>query len=312
MSSKRMHILNDIHLVTNRCFQERLLMLPNDKINFIIGYWFTRALEKYGQGLKVFAFIFLSNHFHILVRDTMGTLARFMCYFEANVARAINEIIGRKGTFWQDNYDDKIVDGEKKFWGAYTYVTCNAVKAGLVNTAKEWIGWSSYDHALTGERYSFTAINRNRYNKASRNRKEKPDPKQYEETYSFCLETPLGLEGKGIEEQAEDILPRIAEQEAAFQDARDDKPPLGTDGIQGQSPFDRPCTSERKPKRRFACDSNEKLHERLEGFREFVGKYADVHEQFRKNLKTTAPFHNQWPVGSYPPGRWRPIGAVDG
>ena len=48
MSSGRMHLRNDIHLVTNRCFQERFFMLPNDEINFIIGYWFARALELYG------------------------------------------------------------------------------------------------------------------------------------------------------------------------------------------------------------------------------------------------------------------------
>ena len=48
MSCKRMHLLGDIHFVTNRCFQGRLFLLPNEKINFIIGYWFTRALKKYG------------------------------------------------------------------------------------------------------------------------------------------------------------------------------------------------------------------------------------------------------------------------
>ena len=312
MSCKRMHLPGDIHLVTNRCFQGRLLMLPNEKINFIIGYWFARALEKYGKGLKVFAFIFLSNHFHILLRDTRGNLARFMCYFQANVARAINEILGRKGTFWEAHYDDKIVDGEPAFWKAYTYITCNAVKAGLVNTAKEWVGWGSHDHALSGERYRFTAINRNQYNKASRNRQMKPDPKQYEETYAFCLEAPLGLEGTCIEDQCDYLRLKIATQEATFRANRKNRPPLGIDAIRRQSPFERPLTSARKPKRRFACESKEKLVERLAVFHKFVGHYADVHEQFKKNMKTTAKFHNEWPPGSYPPSRWRPFGAADG
>ena len=62
MSCHRMHLPGDVHLVTNRCLQGRLLMLPNEDINFIIGYWFARALEKFGQGIEVFAFVFLGNH----------------------------------------------------------------------------------------------------------------------------------------------------------------------------------------------------------------------------------------------------------
>jgi REP element-mobilizing transposase RayT len=312
MSCKRMHLPGDIHLVTNRCFQGRLLMLPNKKINFIIGYWFARALKKYGQGLKIYAFVFLSNHLHILLRDTQGSLAAFMCYFESNVARAVNEARGRKGAFWENHYDDKIIDGEGEFLKKYTYVTCNAVKAGLVNRAEEWIGWCSTEHALNGKPYCFTAINRNQYNKASRNRKKKPDPKLYEETYTFCLEPLLGLENMSIEEQADYLRPLIAAQEADFRELRGNKPPLGIDAIQRQNPFDRPCTSAKKPKRRFACESKEKLNERMESLRQFIGLYATVHQQFKTNLKSSAPFHNEWPIGSYPPSRWRPCSAVGG
>ena len=312
MSCKRMHFAGDIHLVTNRCFQERLFLLPNPKVNFIIGYWFTRALKKYGRGLKIYAFIFLSNHFHILLKDTMGNLARFMCYFEANVARAVNQILGRRGTFWQGHYDDQVVVGEANFWKKYNYITCNAVKAGLVHTAAEWIGWSSYDCALNGGRYSFTAINKNQCQKASRNRKNPPDPKRFEETYEFSLTEPLGFEGKSIEEQAEYIRPLLEQQEVAFRDARQNKPPLGVEQIRRQNPLDRPQTTERKPKRRFSCDNEEELRERMDGLRTFVGQYAEVYKQFRENLKVKKSFHNEWPLGSYPPGRWRPIGAAVG
>ena len=42
-----------------------------------------------------------------------------------------------------------------------------------------------------------------------------------------------------------------------------------------------------------------------------VGDYATVHEQFTTNTKTTTSFHNEWPLGSYPPSRWQPMGATD-
>ena len=61
MGLVRMHHQNAIHFVTNRCFQERLLLLPSRTVNHIIGYWFARAHTLYGQGLEIYAFIFLSN-----------------------------------------------------------------------------------------------------------------------------------------------------------------------------------------------------------------------------------------------------------
>ena len=112
MGLVRMHQQNDIHFVTNRCFQERLFMLPSHTVNHIIGYWFARAYERYGARLEFYAFIFLSNHFHFLLRDTLGTLASFMGYFQGNVAKTINEYLGRKGDFWAREYDDVLVDDE--------------------------------------------------------------------------------------------------------------------------------------------------------------------------------------------------------
>ncbi len=162
----RMHDKGAIHFVTNRCFQERLFMLPNEKINKIIGYWFSRAMEKYGAGLEVFAFIFLSNHFHALIRDNGGSLSEFMGYFQGNVAKAINVALGRKGDFWSREYDDVLVDNEYEdaFLDRYAYIVCNSVKAGLTDKAEDWIGWNSINAALTGETFSFTGENKTKKN----------------------------------------------------------------------------------------------------------------------------------------------------
>ena len=64
----RVHQNGTIYFVTNRCHQERFLMLPRPGIIKTIGAWLGRALHKYGDGIEIFTFIFLSNHFHILLR----------------------------------------------------------------------------------------------------------------------------------------------------------------------------------------------------------------------------------------------------
>ncbi|MCP4603568.1 MAG: hypothetical protein GY847_24130, partial [Proteobacteria bacterium] len=95
MGSGRMHNPGDIHLVTNRCEEGRFFLLPTEEVYEIVEYWLARAMCKVGGGLQVYCFFFLSNHLHLLCRDTEGTLAKFMEYFLSNVARAINRKLGR-------------------------------------------------------------------------------------------------------------------------------------------------------------------------------------------------------------------------
>jgi REP element-mobilizing transposase RayT len=307
MSGRRMHIKNEIHLITNRCFQQRLLMLPCDEVNFIIGYWFARSLVKFGAGLDIFTFVFLSNHFHLIVRDTAGTLSAFLGYFQANVAKALNERMGRNGAFWQGHYDDQVVEGEDTFWDKYIYVTGNAVKAGLVDASDDWVGWSSLDKALHGGTFRFTALNRSRYNKACQHRKKKPDPKQFEETYEFTLTPPLGLEKQTVEERADHLRPLLRKQEAIWKEQREGKPPLGIDAVLNQHPTDRPRNPARSPKKRFACKDERRLKERLAEYRAFIGAYREIYEQFKIAAKKRKRFHCEWPIGSYPPGARYPI-----
>ena len=78
MSSGRMHNLGDIHMVTNRCEEGAFFLLPTALINEIITYWLARSMSKFGNGLKIYCYFFLSNHFHLFCKDTEGTLAEFM------------------------------------------------------------------------------------------------------------------------------------------------------------------------------------------------------------------------------------------
>lgn len=141
MSCIQTYVPGDTHTIADACFQRPLLMLPNGIIKFIIGYWFTRAQKKYSQGIKIFAFIFLSNIFHMLPRDTSGNNARIMCYFEPDVAGAINEELERKGPLEEKHNNYKTIDEEGEFLKTHTYLLRNAVKTGPVNTAKEKTGW---------------------------------------------------------------------------------------------------------------------------------------------------------------------------
>jgi putative transposase len=309
MSSNRMHYTNTVHFITNRCEHEMMFLLPTDRTTETIQSWFARALCLFGQGIEIYAFIFLSNHFHILVRDTKGTLAAFMCYFQANVAKAINKELGRKGRFWSREYDDVIVDGDDAFLDRYAYVVANAVKAGLVNRADEWTGWNSLGGALGNGEYCFEMLNRTKLHNATR-RGQKVDPTRFTEEWSFELSVPPMLAEKTETERRRFIRQLVTGTENMFHEQRNNKPPLGVENILRQRPTDRPKTVSFRPRIKFFCLDAEHRHALIDAYRTFVGAYKGTLHVFRNAAYNGRRPVVEWPEGSYPPSCFYPVGSL--
>jgi REP element-mobilizing transposase RayT len=311
MSSGRMHYWGDIHMVTNRCEEGRFFMKPTREVVDIIRYWFGRSMAQHGAGLEVYAFCFMSNHFHVLCRDTGGQLAKFMGYFQGNVARALNGHLGRgPAHFWQGHYHDQIVDGPRMFWQKYLYVTTNPVKSGLVNKAAEWKGFCSFKASLSGKRIYAHGVDQTRLHHASRGKK-KPNPGDFVERFEFELAIPPGFEEMSQPVRAREIgrMVRKAEKFRAAQ--RGNRPALGMDRVLRMSSQHRPKAPPRLPHRRFACDSKQREHERLEEYRQFIAAYKNTYAQFRSASLRGFVFRGQWPRGSFPPSCDAVVVALD-
>jgi len=311
MSKNRMHFNNTIHFVTNRTEHEMFLLLPHENITKLIQGWFARAHRKCGQGLEIYAFIFMSNHFHILCNDTRGTLAAFMCYFQSNLAKAINQELNRSGRFWSREYDDVIVEGDDAVIDRFAYTVCNAVKSGLVNTAAEWIGWSSLTGAMSDGKYSFELLNKTKLHHATRNGK-KVDKSKFIETWSFELTPPPFLQQKSEDERTGAVKALIETAESQYRAARGEKPPLGAAGIMKQHCFDRPQAASFRPRIAVLCFDKARKDEWRESYRAFVGGYREVYDGYKKaSYKRRKVLSLKWPEGSYPPSCMVPVGMAE-
>ena len=300
MSSNRMHFPNTVHFITNRTENEMFLLKPTENITKIIQTWFARALCKEGQGLEIYAFIFLSNHFHLLVNDTKGTLAAFMCYFEANVAKAINRELGRRGSFWAREYDDVIVDGDEAFWDRYAYTLGNAVKAGLVDKSDEWIGWNSLAGARSDGEYSFEMLNRTKLHNATR-RGQKVDNSKFIETWSFSLTTPPKHAGMSDAEKRNHIDSLLESAETEYRALRGNKPPLGVKNVLRQRTTERPRDPSFRQRIKVFCLDRARREQLLACYRSFVGGYREIFDVYSKAAAMKSRPIVEWPHGSYPP-----------
>ena len=89
------------YFVTSRCYQGRLLLRPSVEMNEVVGGVLARAVQQSAGSVRMHAFTFASNHFHLLVWARGAALASFMQYLRANLSRKVGRLVDWSGGFWE-------------------------------------------------------------------------------------------------------------------------------------------------------------------------------------------------------------------
>ena len=92
-----------------------------------------------GSRYWLFAWSVMPNHVHVLFQ-TIGNLpiAGVLHSWKSYSAKAANQILGRRGEFWQHEYHDHLIRNTAEFDRATMYVKENPSKAGLKNWPWVW------------------------------------------------------------------------------------------------------------------------------------------------------------------------------
>ena len=92
---------------------------------------------------RVYGFVILSDHFHIVLKTPQSNLARGMQTFRYSYANAWWRRHRFGGHVFQGRYRTELVEDETYLWTVTRYVHLNPVRAGLVDHPVDW-RWSSY------------------------------------------------------------------------------------------------------------------------------------------------------------------------
>lgn len=300
-----------IFFVTNRCEEERFFLRPTKKINNLIGAWFGRALALYGDGIELYAFIFLSNHLHILCKDGKGQLSKVMWYFQLNIAKAVNRELGRKGHFFSREYHAAPVLTDEDFEDKYAYTIANAVNAGLVAKVDEGPFLSSYKMAVRSGSMEFIWVDRTKKHNMTRHN-QKVKSREFERAYKLELANPEIWRGRSPAAQVARIeeLAAAAEREYGQKRKAEGKGFLGTSGITSQSPFSRPKEPAHSPRVRVFCRDEEKKKEYMMSLKVVSGLYREAHDGFIKSVHRRRKSMVEWPEGCFLPSTMHPIGLA--
>ena len=92
---------------------------------------------------RVYAFVIMSNHFHLVLKTPMPNLSRGMQGFLSAYANAWARRHRFNGHVFQGRYRIELVEDETYLWTVTRYVHLNPVRARLVEHPADW-KWSSY------------------------------------------------------------------------------------------------------------------------------------------------------------------------
>lgn len=88
---------------------------------------------KQRDGLTVYAWALLSNHYHIAVRISAVPLSRSMQRLQGGFAKRFNRRWRRSGPLWQSRYQARVIDSQDYCEQVILYIHLNPVRAGLVD-----------------------------------------------------------------------------------------------------------------------------------------------------------------------------------
>ena len=288
--------------ITTRTVQERYLLRPSPVTRDLIVGVLAKAKALY-DGVNIHAFVFLSNHYHLLISVTDGKdLSDFLCYVNGNVARELGrEHRWRRCAFWSKRATTIVVLDEAAQHDRMKYVLSNGVKEGLVRSPRDWPGASSVGAQLGSMTLVGKWIDRD-----SLRRARLRDRRVRSEDHTTCPElelTPLPA-WKHLSKQ--ELLAKhetlVAEIETTFATHR----VLGVKRVLALNPHSSPTDSElrRIARGRKAPVCHTTFPKLRDGFRRAYRAFVDIFRNVSLKDEGAPITLAEYPEGSFPRPSW--------
>ena len=284
--------------VTCRTLQGRLLLRPDPELNDIAAGILGRSQRLYP--VQIVGYVVASNHYHILAwAEDAQRLAKFVGYFNSNLAREISRKTQWTGKIWDRRYQAIVISNEEEAQvERLRYTLSHGCKENLVGHLREWPGLHCIHQIVDGEPLAGTWYDRTQEYAARRLRGENPDPLQFTTRETVTLSSlPCWkhLSPEAYRQRVADLAREI-EEEAAATRKRTGVQPFGRKTILAQDPLSRPKRLKKNPAPLFHAATKAVRHYLWEGFAWFVAAYRTAAEKLQRGDPDP-----RFPPGSFPP-----------
>jgi REP element-mobilizing transposase RayT len=279
--------------VSSRTVQGRFLLRPSKEVNELILGVLGRAQSKYW--VELYAFVFLSNHFHILMKASSAyRMSAFVGFLKANIAKELGRHHDWKEKFWGRRYHSASV-ADSALSDRFFYILSNGCKEGLLDSPLEWPGVSSTPALYRGE----STMEGVWYDRTAEWRAHSSEGRTVYASVETVRLSPLPyLEGLSKKARTEYVRDAVCQVEAVTRSrhASEATQALGRRFIMQLRPHEKPKTFQRTAAPLFHAATREEL-EAMRAAREMIVAAYRAAASSVKMGEVGVSF----PVGSFPP-----------
>ena len=135
------------HVLNRGNGKQRIFHKDQDYVSFII--LMKEAKKRYP--IDIFAYCLMPNHFHFVLRSSPAdNLGKWVHWLLTVHSRRYHHYYETSGHIWQGRYKNFMVQDDDHLLTVLRYAEGNAVRAGLVFSAKDW-SWSSLRERIDAE-----------------------------------------------------------------------------------------------------------------------------------------------------------------
>ena len=296
---------DNVVFITMRTIGSRLWFVNNPELHQKILAYLAKYQEEYG--FKLYGFIIMGNHYHMLAHFPKPNRSAFLRAFDSIIARILSKYVPafQDGSLWGRRPKVQVVPNNEDVLHTFKYTVLNPVSSGLCQKLSEFNSYNCLNDALSGVSQKYRLVdwadydNRKRYNKDLR-------PKDCEKEYTLTFSRLPGYEKLSRQEYAQKIrgevdkrrLEIVSERIAEKQGFGDKK---SLRGIKAGAKPRHTKTSSRDSKRplvlTLCAETREKFTEiyfaTLEAYKQASKRYREGHFKVK-----------------FPPGTYRPIVPV--
>jgi hypothetical protein len=284
--------------ITTRTIHGRLLLRPSAELTDIILGIVGKAQALYG--MTIHAFVFLSNHAHLLLSPaSAGQLARFMQFVNANVAKEAGRLHDWRDRLWSRRYRAIVVADDEAAHARLRYVLAHGAKEGLLASPAAWPGPNCIAALTRGELLRGTWFDRSKESLA-RQRGETVFPAQFATTFDVTL-GPLPCLQHHTTDQRQAEIRRMVDEikaQAAVENKEKGRTPMTVEQILAQDPHSKPASTDRSPAPFVHATHDSTEQEYRVAYRSFVDAYRAGALRLRERDRE---IRELFPLGAFPP-----------
>lgn len=124
------------YFITARCINREWFRIPVPEVWDIMSNYLYFLHHAYD--FKIYSFILMSNHFHMIIECPSNNMCEGMNYFMRETSRVISRTSGRINQVYGGPYNKSRLSSELAFLHAYKYTYRNPIEAGLSKVAESY------------------------------------------------------------------------------------------------------------------------------------------------------------------------------